>query len=89
VRIWDVATGQQRASLTGHTGTVNAASLAGEPHRSSLVARRINVNIGQVKRYPIQGRRPSRIDCDLDDEEPADEDVFEAEDVALSPFSGG
>ena len=28
VRIWDVATGQQRATLTGHTGSVNALAVA-------------------------------------------------------------
>ena len=28
MRIWDAATGQQRAVLTGHTGAVNAVAIA-------------------------------------------------------------
>ena len=62
VRIWDAATGQQRAVLTGHTGAVKAVAIAPDgTWLASAGARRDGADLGRghrpAARHPHRPRR--------------------------------
>ena len=59
VRIWDPATGQQRAALTGHTGPVTAVAIAPDgTWLASAGERRDGADLGPGHRPAA--RRPHR-----------------------------
>ena len=60
VRIWNAATGQERASLTGHTGTVTAVAAA--PDGSWLASGSAD---STVRSWRMTRRHPARATADL------------------------
>ena len=57
VRIWDPATGQQRATLTGHTGPVTAVAIA--PDGTWLASAGGTGRCGSGTRPPASSAPPS------------------------------
>ena len=59
VRIWDPATGQQRAALTGHVGPVMAVAIAPDGTWLASARRRVGADLGPGHR-PATRRQPHR-----------------------------